>query len=124
MPIKVDICQYDPATIPKIEVELPDRCPECDADLTQEGAIVEGAFIWSTQHCNLDASASPPVSLTYSDANQDQPEESHVVSYICDACDHVLAETPKPISEPATTLNTTDQEPESTPSPPIPASPQ
>ena len=114
--------QYDPATIPKIEVELPDRCPECAADLTQEGAIVEGAFIWSSQHCNLDTSESPPVSLNYSEANQDQPEESHVVSYICDACDHVLVETPKPISEPDTTLNTTDQEPEPIPSPPIPAS--
>ena len=122
MPIKVDICQYDPATIPKVEVELPDRCPECDADLTQQCAIVEGSFIWSTQHCNLDASESPPVSLDYSGANQDQPEESHVVCYNCDACDHVLAETPKPPYEPATTTNTTDQEPDPTTSPPIPSS--
>lgn len=51
MPITLTILATDPETIPRIEVTIPDKCPnpECGADFSQEGAVVEEQFQYATQ---------------------------------------------------------------------------
>lgn len=46
MPVKVMIAKFDPSMIPDVEVEIPDTCPACGADLTEDGAaVIEGAYM-------------------------------------------------------------------------------
>ena len=106
MPITVTIAKYDPCTIPEVDIEIPDKCPGCGADLTAEGAIMEGQFLWSAQHCNIDTSEQPPVRLEYH-SSKDNSESCVVVGYTCDACGYNL--TSRPGAGPAQPANITEE---------------
>jgi hypothetical protein len=92
MPVKVhviDEAQF--VSLPTREVEIPDTCPHCQADLTQSGALREGGFVWYSSPCYIDKGASG--TAEEGDAIEcDGFEEcfdngtAHV-GYLCDACD-------------------------------------
>jgi hypothetical protein len=56
MSIKVDLHTI---VATKAEYELPDRCPHCDADLTDDGALIEEQLVLAEPDLNVGAWKNP-----------------------------------------------------------------
>jgi hypothetical protein len=100
MPVKVNI--IDEAAInalPSREVEIPDKCPGCGADLTEPEAIREGGFVWYSSPCYIAKDGAGTIAGASEDViESDGFEESFdagtiVVGYLCHACDLDLAKS-------------------------------
>lgn len=97
MPVKTKIVdpRFDMNLIPHIEVEIPDTCPHCGADLTEAGCTIrEAGFVWYSSPAFIDK-AAPEYGRTEDAIECDGFEESFDNStlrtgYLCNACDKPL----------------------------------
>ena len=80
--MRVAIQRFQPATV---EVDLPERCPACAADLTAEGAMRECGWMAVEQACRIDGDA-----IDHGDDYRDFAECQVVTGYKC-ACGEMLA---------------------------------
>lgn len=83
--------KLDKLTVTEVEAELPERCPECEADLTENDALKEDQFVGSEQQGRLTADG-PDCSGYFENAT----EPTYVVAYRCGNCDHTLVTTEEP----------------------------
>jgi len=63
------------------EVQLPDRCPNCESDLRKSGAVIEHAWTKTVQACHLDGDQ-----LEYK-GRQACEDAVLVIGYECAACE-------------------------------------
>lgn len=98
MPVKVNIVDEEAIRkLPTREVEIPDTCPHCGADLTDPGsAIREAGFVWYSSPAFIEK-AEPKHGRLEDSLECDGFEESFDgttmrVGYLCNACDSALTE--------------------------------
>jgi len=84
MPAKVKIAEI---TVTETEVEVPDECPECKADLKDHGAIRESGYVAYFVYCHVDKGETQG-----EDENETDFSDSMVTRYECVGCSRVLAE--------------------------------
>ena len=74
-------------------VEVPDRCPNCEADLTETDSIEEFSYLDVSYRGALDKTGKT-AGLEYGDQGFNWHGNANIVgmNYMCRACDHVLAE--------------------------------
>jgi hypothetical protein len=91
MPVKVhviDEAQF--MSLPTREVEIPDTCPHCGADLTESGALREGGFVWYSSPSYIEKADGKaiPEDVIESDGFEEcfDAGTAHV-GYMCNACD-------------------------------------
>lgn len=78
-----------PTDIPTREVEIPDACPNCRADLTQRGAICANSYVFALAVCHVnptDPTEGPEVEYETEAASG----EILCFGYACQACEHDL----------------------------------
>ena len=83
MPAKVKISTV---TVTEREIEIPDKCPECKADLTKVDSVRESGYVAFSSCSYIDHGE------VCSDANDTDFADSMRTRYECIECSHVLAE--------------------------------
>ena len=74
--------------LPSREVEIPDTCPQCGADLTQPGAVQEQGYVW--YYC--DGHVDNQIGRFDGEGSSEERFDSQtpIVAYVCTGCDHDL----------------------------------
>ena len=80
MKVTLDIIPED--AIKQREVDLPDRCPECDADLHEFGALRDVCWTSTTSACHI---AGDEV-LEYEGESEEYYEAQYTVDFECTSC--------------------------------------
>jgi hypothetical protein len=97
MPVKVTLTKI-PQDLPTVEVEIPDNCPYCGADLTDPGStICEAGFVWYSSPAYINkATAQQPKDAIECDGFQESFDETTMhVGYLCNECDGDLTARPE-----------------------------
>jgi hypothetical protein len=88
MPTKATV-HILPTDLPTRDVEIPDACPKCGADLTQRGAMYELSYVFAHADCHVDPS-SPTAGPEVEDSTESDFGEMIRLGYACQACAHDL----------------------------------
>jgi transcription initiation factor IIE alpha subunit len=79
MKVTLDIIPED--AIKQREVELPDRCPECNADLHEFGALRDICWTSTTSACHIEDDT-----LEYEGESEEYYEAQYTVDFECTSC--------------------------------------
>jgi hypothetical protein len=86
MPAKVTISIVGVTTI---EIEIPDKCPECGADLTETESIRETGYVAYSSPGHIE---KDPRQVAIQCENETDFADSMITRHECLACSHTLAE--------------------------------
>ena len=89
MPTKATI-HVLPLELPVREIEIPDVCPKCSADLTERGSICENSYVFALASCHVDPSA-PTTGPECEDETDTHFDNMIRIGYACQSCGHVLS---------------------------------
>ncbi len=94
--------QLDKITVTTVEAELPETCPNCKADLTEEESLREDQYTASNQRCQMIPNEDR---LDEYGSSEECYDLQYVVGYACAKCDHILVSTEESSSTKQETAN-------------------
>jgi hypothetical protein len=83
--MKITLSQVE---VTDVEVDLPDECPRCHADLTEPGSLFEDSLMGSQISCYRTKDA-----IAYDGLREHIPDIDLVVGYRCVKCAAVIVST-------------------------------
>ena len=97
MPVKAKIIdpKFNTHTIPTVEIEIPDTCPCCGADLTDPGSTIrEAGFVWYSSPAFINkATREGDTDSIEADGFEESFDDTTMrVGYLCNECDGDLTE--------------------------------
>ena len=94
MSVKVTITKV-PIDLPAVEVEIPDACPYCGADLTNPGCTIrEAGFVWYSSPAYIAKDESGD-SIECNGFQESFDDTTMRVGYLCNECDGDLTARPE-----------------------------
>jgi hypothetical protein len=82
----------------EITVELPEKCPHCDQDFHEPGALLEEQYIGATQPCRMSGTGDEAILDDYA-SGDDFPESQFVMGFSCRGCAKPVVSTETPFCQ-------------------------
>lgn len=75
-----------------VEVEIPDKCPDCKIDFREHGSLSEQGWVAADWDCRIVQEEGKDA-LDFEGSRDDRPDDEIVTGYRCSGCGTRLATT-------------------------------